>query len=64
MASYLEKVPGTSFKAPSRDIQVGKQVRVPSIAGLSIASATRKLEKEGFTVERRNVYSNTVPRFS
>ena len=63
MASYLTKVPGTSFKAPPRDIQIGKQVRVPSIAGLSIAAATRKLEKEGFTVERRNVYSNSVSRF-
>jgi membrane peptidoglycan carboxypeptidase len=60
MTSYLKKVPNTSFKAPSRSIQVGKQVQVPSLFGLSIASATKKLEKAGFTVERRSVYSNST----
>ncbi|GAA1426192.1 transglycosylase domain-containing protein [Microlunatus lacustris] len=60
MESYLKKVPNTSFKAPSREVQVGKQVRVPSLFGLSIAAATKKLEKEGFTVERRRVYSNST----
>ncbi|GAA1824960.1 transglycosylase domain-containing protein [Microlunatus capsulatus] len=60
MESYLKKVPDTSFKAPSRDVQVGKQVRVPSLYGLSIAAATKKLEKEGFTVERRQVYSRST----
>jgi membrane peptidoglycan carboxypeptidase len=60
MESYLEKVPDTSFKAPSREVQMGKQVRVPSLFGLSIAAATKKLEKEGFTVERRRVYSNST----
>jgi membrane peptidoglycan carboxypeptidase len=60
MSSYLKKVPDTSFKAPSRNIQVGKQVRVPSLFGLGIRSATKKLEKAGFTVERRSVYSNST----
>jgi membrane peptidoglycan carboxypeptidase len=57
MESYLKKVPDTSFRAPSREVQIGRQVRVPSLFGLSIAAATKKLEKEGFTVERRQVYS-------
>jgi membrane peptidoglycan carboxypeptidase len=60
MESYLEKVPDTSFKAPSRDVEVGKQVRVPSLYGLSISAATQKLEREGFTVERRRVYSRST----
>jgi membrane peptidoglycan carboxypeptidase len=59
MESYLKKVKNTSFNAPSRDVQVGKRVRVPSLFGLSIAAATAKLEKEGFTVERRSVFSGT-----
>jgi len=63
MESYLKKVPDTSFSAPSRSIQEGKEVRVPSLFGLSISSATKKLEKEGFTVERRYVYSSQ-PRYS
>jgi membrane peptidoglycan carboxypeptidase len=60
MSSYLKKVPDTSFKAPSRNIQVGKQVRVPNLFGLGIQSATKKLQKAGFTVERRSVYSNST----
>ena len=60
MTEYLKKVPNTAFKQPSRNIQVGKQVRVPSLYGLRIDTATKKLEKAGFTVERRSVYSNSV----
>jgi len=63
MDEYLDKVPDTSFEAPSSSIEVGRQVRVPSLYGLSIESATKKLEKEGFTVERRYVYSSQ-PRYS
>ena len=51
MQKYLQKVPNTSFKEPPRRIEVGKQVRVPSLSGLSYAAANRKLEKAGFTVE-------------
>jgi membrane peptidoglycan carboxypeptidase len=60
MQSYLKKVSNTSFKAPPREVQVGKQVRVPSLYGLSISAATTRLEKEGFTVERRQVYSRSA----
>ncbi len=63
MEAYLKTVPDTSFTAPSRDIVVGKQVQVPSVAGLSISAATKKLEKAGFTVERRSVYSNWVDQY-
>ena len=38
-------------------------MRVPSLSGLSISAATRKLERRGFTVERRYVYSDTVPKY-
>ncbi len=60
MESYLKKVPDTSFRAPSRKVQVGEQVQIPNLFGLSIAAATKKLEKEGFTVTRRQVYSNST----
>jgi membrane peptidoglycan carboxypeptidase len=60
MTDYLKKVPNTSFKAPSRNIQIGKQVRVPSLFGLNIPAATKKLEAAGFTVERRSIYSSST----
>jgi membrane peptidoglycan carboxypeptidase len=62
MQEYLKRVPNTSFKAPPRKIEVGEQVTVPSLWGLGIAAATRKLEDEGFTVETSFVYSDTEPR--
>ena len=64
MERYLRDVPRTSFKDPSREIERGKQVRVPSLFGLSISAATRKLEREGFSVENLYVYSDAVPRGS
>ena len=51
MERYLRTVPKTSFNQPPRRIQVGKQVRVPRVNGMSIAAASRKLRKAGFTVE-------------
>jgi hypothetical protein len=36
---------------------------VPSLNGLSIAAATRKLERRGFTVEKRSIYSDKVPKY-
>ena len=53
MLKYFQQIPRTGFSQPPRKIQVGKQVRVPSLNGLSIAAATRKLEQRGFTVEKR-----------
>ena len=53
MQKYFQQIPRTGFSQPPRKIQVGKQVRVPSLNGLSIAAATRKLERRGFTVEKR-----------
>ena len=63
MQKYFQQIPRTGFSQPPRKIQVGKQVRVPSLNGLSIAAATRKLERSGFTVEKRYVYSDKVPKY-
>jgi membrane peptidoglycan carboxypeptidase len=63
MLEYLKKVPNTSFTAPPRRIEVGRQVTVPSVAGLGISAAIRKFERAGFTVETQFVYSDTVPPY-
>ena len=63
MQKYLQKVPNTGFKDPPRRIDVGKQVRVPDLPQ-SYTAARRKLERAGFTVVRRFVYSDDVPRGS
>ena len=63
MQKYFQQIPRTSFNQPPRKIQLGKQVRVPSLSGLSVAAATRKLERLGFTVEKTYVYSDRVPKF-
>ena len=57
MAKYLEDTPKTRFKEPSKKLKTGKMVRVPSIYGMSISSAEKKLRKKGFTVEKTYVYS-------
>src|SRR5215203_6203614 len=63
MQKYFQQVPKTSFNQPPRRIQVGEQVRVPNLSGLGVAAATRKLERQGFTVERQFVYSDKVPKY-
>jgi beta-lactam-binding protein with PASTA domain len=63
MEQYFQQIPKTSFNPPPRKIQVGEQVRVPNISGLSLAAATRKLERLGFTVEQQYVYSDSVPKY-
>ncbi|HWI00661.1 MAG TPA: PASTA domain-containing protein, partial [Propionibacteriaceae bacterium] len=63
MEKYLKSVPNTKFRQPPRRIQVGKQVRVPSLYSMSIGAATRKLEKAGFNVEKAYVYSDSVPQY-
>ncbi len=78
MREALKGLPNTSFKQPPNSILRGKQVRMPSIYNLGIKEATKKLEKAGFTVDDRYVYSKkpagtfmgwspaggTVPQFS
>jgi membrane peptidoglycan carboxypeptidase len=61
MEQYLKRVPNTSFKAPPRKIEVGRQVTVPNLYGMGISSATRKLETAGFTVETQYVYNDSAP---
>jgi membrane peptidoglycan carboxypeptidase len=63
MEKYFQQIPKTSFNQPPRKIQIGEQVRVPNLSGLSLAAATRKLERLGFTVERQDVYSDSVPKY-
>ena len=63
MQKYFQQIPRTVFNQPPRKIQVGEQVRVPNLSGLSLAAATRKLERLGFTVEKQYVYSDTVPKY-
>ena len=57
MASYLKGVDHTSFEKPPKKIVSGKKVTVPYVGNLSIAAATKKLEKEGFDVSTQYVYS-------
>jgi membrane peptidoglycan carboxypeptidase len=64
MQQYFQQIPKTSFNSPPRKIQVGEQVRMPSLSGLSISEATSKLERLGFTVEKTYVYSDSVPKYS
>jgi membrane peptidoglycan carboxypeptidase len=63
MQTYFKQIPKTSFHQPPRRIQVGKQVRVPYVYGMSISAATKKLEQAGFTVDTQYVYSNSVRRY-
>jgi membrane peptidoglycan carboxypeptidase len=63
MQKYFRQIPKTGFNQPPRKIDVGKQVKVPSLRGMSISAATRKLERLGFTVEKRYVYHDEVPKY-
>jgi membrane peptidoglycan carboxypeptidase len=63
MQKYFQQIPKTGFSQPPRKIDVGRQVKVPSLRGLSVAAATRKLERLGFTVDKRYVYNDKVPKY-
>ncbi|HEX3205844.1 MAG TPA: penicillin-binding transpeptidase domain-containing protein, partial [Propionibacteriaceae bacterium] len=63
MQKYFQQIPRTGFSQPPRKIQVGKQVKVPSLSGMSVSAATRKLERLGFTVERQYIYHDKVPKY-
>ena len=62
MEKYLADVPRTNFKSPPNRIEKGKLVTVPSRFGLGIKAYTKKLQKEGFSVETSYVYSDSVAR--
>jgi membrane peptidoglycan carboxypeptidase len=57
MNTYLKKVAKTRFNQPSRNVTNGKRVAMPSIFGMGVSAATKKLEKAGFSVESRYVFS-------
>jgi len=63
MQQYFKQVPRTKFDDPPKRIESGKKVTVPYVGNLSIASATKKLKKEGFSVETQYVYSSR-PRYT
>jgi membrane peptidoglycan carboxypeptidase len=63
MLDYLKRVPNTSFSDPPRRIEVGREVTVPSVSGLSISAAIRKFERAGFTVVTQYVHSETTPTY-
>ncbi|HEY6811041.1 MAG TPA: PASTA domain-containing protein, partial [Propionibacteriaceae bacterium] len=63
MPRYFQQIPKTGFSQPPRKIDVGRQVKVPNLRGLSVAAATRKLERLGFTVEKRYIYNDKVPKY-
>jgi membrane peptidoglycan carboxypeptidase len=63
MQKYFQQIPRTGFNQPPRKIDVGRQVKVPSLRGLSVAAGTRKLERLGFTVDKRYVYNDKVPKY-
>ncbi|SDV03661.1 Membrane carboxypeptidase (penicillin-binding protein) [Microlunatus sagamiharensis] len=58
MEQYFKSVPRTKFEEPASRIKTGKKVTVPYVGNLSIAAATKKLEKAGFDVSTQYVYSN------
>jgi membrane peptidoglycan carboxypeptidase len=63
MQKYFQQIPKTGFNQPPRKIDIGRQVKVPSLSGMSLSAATRKLERLGFTVEKSYVYHDKVPKY-
>ena len=59
---YFQQIPKTGFSQPPRKIQVGKQVKVPNLRGLSISAATRKLERLGYG-GKQYIYHDKVPKY-
>jgi membrane peptidoglycan carboxypeptidase len=58
MDTYLRGIPRTRFVEPPSAIEVGKRVQLPSIVGLGVRAATKKLQKAGFTVADRPTFSS------
>ncbi len=58
MTEYLKRVPNTSFKAPPREVEFGRQVSVPYVGNLGVFAAQRKLEDAGFSVVTEYVWSD------
>jgi membrane peptidoglycan carboxypeptidase len=63
MQKYFQQIPKTGFNQPPRKIDIGRQVKVPSLRGMSLSAAIRKLERLGFTVEKSYVYHDKVPKY-
>src|SRR4029453_14672502 len=61
MTEAMKGKPDVEFKAPPSSMLEGKQIQVPNLDGLGYAEGKLKLEKLGFTVLRRETYSD-APR--
>jgi membrane peptidoglycan carboxypeptidase len=62
MSKAMEGKPDVPFKEPPSSILEGKQVQIPDLSGLGYFDGKNKLERMGFTVVRRTVYSDVHPR--
>jgi membrane peptidoglycan carboxypeptidase len=61
MSKAMEGKPDVRFKEPPSSILEGKQIQIPDLSGLGYYDGKNKLERMGFTVLRRNVYSSEPP---
>ena len=61
MTEAMSGKPDVKFKEPPSSMLEGKQVQVPNLEGVGYADAKLMLEKLGFTVLRRETYSD-APR--
>ena len=61
MSKAMEGKPDVRFKEPPSSILEGKQIQIPDLSGLGYYAGKNKLERMGFTVLRRNVYSSEPP---
>jgi beta-lactam-binding protein with PASTA domain len=61
MSKAMEGKPDVRFKEPPSSILEGKQIQIPDLSGLGYFEGKNRLERMGFTVLRRNVYSSEPP---
>jgi membrane carboxypeptidase/penicillin-binding protein len=61
MSKAMEGKPDVRFKEPPSSILEGKQIQIPDLSGLGYFAGKNRLERMGFTVLRRNVYSSEPP---
>jgi beta-lactam-binding protein with PASTA domain len=61
MTEAMSGKPDVQFKEPPPSMLEGKQVQVPNLEGVGYADAKLMLEKLGFTVLRRETFSD-APR--
>jgi membrane peptidoglycan carboxypeptidase len=60
MSSAMAGKERLDFAKPPSDVERGKQVPVPNVVGRDLASATKALENDGFSVQAEEEFSDTV----